>query len=71
MLVKLIHIIRYYAFTGTLIMAFVGGYTVFLPGNWDIPSFLFSYTMIGVCPVLFISWKIVHKTKVCDILFIP
>lgn len=53
----------YYAFTGTLIMAFVGGYTVFLPGNWDIPSFLFSYTMIGVCPVLFISWKIVHKTK--------
>ena len=32
------------------IMTFVGGYTVFLPGFWDIPTFLFSYTMIGVFP---------------------
>jgi len=71
MLVKLIHIIRYYALVGTLTMAFVGGYTVFLPGNWDVPSFLFSYTMIGVYPILFISWKIVHKTEVCKMLFIP
>ncbi|KAF5357757.1 hypothetical protein D9756_001328 [Leucocoprinus leucothites] len=53
----------YYALAGTLTMAFVGGYTVFLPGNWDIPSFLFSYTMIAICPILFISWKIIHKTK--------
>jgi amino acid transporter len=27
----------------TLVMAFVGGYTVFLPGQWDVPTFLFSY----------------------------
>ncbi|KXN91492.1 General amino acid permease AGP2 [Leucoagaricus sp. SymC.cos] len=53
----------YYALAGTLTMAFVGGYTVFLPGNWNIPSFLFSYAMIGACPILFIGWKIVHKTK--------
>ena len=32
----------YYALTCTFIMTFVGGYTVFLPGNWDIPNFLFS-----------------------------
>jgi amino acid transporter len=44
-------------------MTFVGGYTVFLPGNWDIPTFLFSYTMIGVFPILFVSWKLLKKTK--------
>ncbi|KAF1816943.1 amino acid transporter [Eremomyces bilateralis CBS 781.70] len=53
----------YYGLTGTLVMAFVGGYTVFLPGKWDIPTFLFSYTMIGVFPVLFIGWKLIKKTK--------
>jgi amino acid transporter len=54
----------YYAFAGTFIMAFVGGYTVFLPGNWNIPSFLFSYTMIGMYPILFVSWKVFRKSKV-------
>jgi len=52
-----------YAFVMTFIMTFVGGYTVFLPGKWDIPSFLFSYLMIFICPVLFIVWKLVHKTR--------
>lgn len=33
----------WYALTATTIMCFVGGYTVFLPGNWDVPTFLFSY----------------------------
>ncbi|EGC41999.1 amino acid permease [Histoplasma capsulatum var. duboisii H88] len=55
--------LAYYACAGTLIMAFVGGYTVFLPGNWSIPTFLFSYTMIGLCPVLFFGWKLSKKTK--------
>jgi len=53
----------YYAFTGTLTMAVVGGYTVFLPGFWDIPTFFFSYTMIGVVPLLFLCWKLVYKTQ--------
>lgn len=44
-------------------MAFVGGYTVFLPGNWNVPTFLFSYTMIGVFPILYFGWKIVKKTE--------
>ncbi|KAF9265592.1 general amino acid permease AGP2 [Marasmius fiardii PR-910] len=57
----------YYALTGSLVMAFVGGYTVFLPGNWDVPTFLFSYCMIGVVPVLYLAWKIIHKTKVHDL----
>ncbi|KAJ5757899.1 uncharacterized protein N7511_006593 [Penicillium nucicola] len=55
--------IAYIACTCTTIMAFVGGYTVFLPGNWSIPTFLFSYTMIGVFPVLYFGWKFFHKTK--------
>lgn len=55
--------IAYIACTATTIMAFVGGYTVFLPGNWSIPTFLFSYTMIGVFPVLYFGWKFFHKTK--------
>ncbi|KAF9469325.1 general amino acid permease AGP2 [Collybia nuda] len=53
----------YYALAGTLVMAFVGGYTVFLPGKWDIPTFFFSYAMIGIVPVLFVAWKVAHKTQ--------
>ncbi|KAI6352746.1 hypothetical protein MCOR25_009315 [Pyricularia grisea] len=44
-------------------MAFVGGYTVFLPGKWQTPDFLFSYTMIVVTPALFVGWKFFKKTK--------
>ena len=38
----------YFALVMCFIMTFVGGWEVFLPGNWDIPTFLFSYTMIGI-----------------------
>ncbi|KAI1869954.1 uncharacterized protein JN550_005544 [Neoarthrinium moseri] len=53
----------WYAFIATFVMAFVGGYTVFLPGRWDLSSFLFSYMMIFIFPVLFIIWKLIHRTK--------
>lgn len=55
--------IAWYALTGCFVMTFVSGYTVFLPGKWSIPTFLFSYTMIGVFPVLFVGWKLLKKTK--------
>ena len=55
--------LAYYALAGCFIMTFVGGYTVFLPGNWDVATFLFSYTMIGVFPVLFIGWKLLKRTR--------
>ncbi|KAH7329543.1 putative general amino acid permease [Stachybotrys elegans] len=56
----------WYGLFWTFIMTFVGGYTVFLPldGFWSIPDFLFSYTMVFLFPVLFIGWKIIHKTKI-------
>ena len=53
----------WYALVGCFIMTFVGGYTVFLPGNWDIPTFFFSYAMVGIFPLLFLIWKLVKKTK--------
>lgn len=53
----------WYGLIGTFVMAFVGGYTVFLPGSWDVTSFIFSYAMIGVFPVLFLGWKIIKRTK--------
>ncbi|KAI4164765.1 MAG: hypothetical protein LQ342_001740 [Letrouitia transgressa] len=55
--------LAWYALSGTFIMTFVGGYTVFLPGKWDVPTFLFSYTMIGVFPLLFTLWKLLKKTR--------
>lgn len=53
----------YYGLVCTFVMTFVGGYTVFLKGYWDIPSFLFSYLMVMVFPVLYLGWKILKKTK--------
>ncbi|KAI1805067.1 amino acid permease/ SLC12A domain-containing protein [Daldinia bambusicola] len=53
----------YYALFATFVMTFIGGYAVFLPGEWDIATFLFSYVMVAVFPVLFIGWKLVHKTR--------
>ncbi|SJL18049.1 uncharacterized protein ARMOST_21620 [Armillaria ostoyae] len=47
----------YYAFAFTPIMPFILGYSVFMPGNWDTMTFFFSYTIIGVLPILFIIWK--------------
>ena len=53
----------YYALVATMIMTFVGGYTVFLPGRWDVPTFFSSYTMISVFPILFFGWKFLKKTR--------
>ncbi|KAK4189302.1 general amino acid permease AGP2 [Podospora australis] len=101
----------WYGLAGTFVMTFVGGYTVFLEGGWDVPTFLFSYvfllplhrlplrirqphtcvllpcpvyltlrkreekvtdkrsgdtryTMIFICPVLYLGWKFIKKTKI-------
>ncbi|KAL4978159.1 amino acid permease/ SLC12A domain-containing protein [Aspergillus desertorum] len=56
--------VAYFALASTIVMAFVGGYEVFLPGKWDVPTFLFSYTMIGVFPVIYFGWKTFHRTSI-------
>ncbi|RMX85328.1 hypothetical protein D0869_03908 [Hortaea werneckii] len=53
----------WYGLIGCTIMAFVGGYPVFLPGSWDTPSFIFSYFMIALCPILFVGWKVIKRTR--------
>lgn len=45
------------------VMIFVSSYPVFLPGAWDIKSFLFSYLFIFINIVIFVSWKIIRRTK--------
>ncbi|KAL6867138.1 amino acid permease/ SLC12A domain-containing protein [Trichoderma novae-zelandiae] len=56
----------WYGLAWTFVMAFVGGYTVFLPlpGYWNVPDFLFSYAMIFVYPLLYFGYKFVRKTKI-------
>ncbi|KAH7414049.1 amino acid permease/ SLC12A domain-containing protein [Phaeosphaeria sp. MPI-PUGE-AT-0046c] len=53
----------WYALICTFIMTFVGGYTVFLKGMWDVPNFLFSYLMVFLFPILFVGWKFLKRTK--------
>ncbi|KAI1450059.1 amino acid permease/ SLC12A domain-containing protein [Annulohypoxylon stygium] len=39
------------------------GYSVFLPGKWDIKSFFTYYTMVLLDPILYLGWKLWHRTK--------
>lgn len=41
----------------------VYGYTVFLPGRWNVSDFFTYYTMVLIAPVTFFGWKLVKKTK--------
>ncbi|KAF1991754.1 hypothetical protein K402DRAFT_409351 [Aulographum hederae CBS 113979] len=54
---------NYYGLTFCSIIVIIQGYTVFLPGKWDVGTFFTYYTMIFVCIVLFVGWKVVKKTK--------
>lgn len=45
------------------VMLFVATYTVFLPGNWDVKSFLYSYLFIFIDVFLFCGYKLVRRTK--------
>ncbi|KAM3070855.1 hypothetical protein ACMFMG_009773 [Clarireedia jacksonii] len=40
------------------------GYTTFLPGWFDLGTFFSYYTMVFVCPILYISWKVLKRTRV-------
>ena len=45
----------------TSVMIFVSGYEVFLPGKWDLTTFVFSYAMVGVFPIVYIGWKLAKR----------
>ncbi len=44
-------------------MTWLAGYTVFVPGNWDVQTFLFSYIMIFIDIFIYISWKLIKRPK--------
>jgi amino acid transporter len=56
--------LAYYGIFWCVIGILLNGWSVFLDGNWDTPSFFFSYTMIGVFPCIYVFWKILKRTKV-------
>lgn len=41
----------------------VYGYTTFLPGHWDTGTFFSYYTMVFVCPILYVGFKVIKKSK--------
>ncbi|KAJ7052202.1 general amino acid permease AGP2 [Mycena amicta] len=53
----------YYAATACILMCFVSGYAVFLPERWDTMTFVFSYALMVILPVVFFGWKFYKRTK--------
>ncbi|KAJ7022572.1 general amino acid permease AGP2 [Mycena alexandri] len=53
----------YYAFTASFAMCFIAGYAVFLPGHWNAITFVFSYALFVILPVIFFAWKFVRRTQ--------
>ncbi|KAF2754446.1 hypothetical protein EJ05DRAFT_141955 [Pseudovirgaria hyperparasitica] len=45
-------------------VVFCYGYAVFLPGHWRVEDFFFSYTMLGLYPIFYVSWKLIKRTKI-------
>ncbi|KAH6898077.1 amino acid permease/ SLC12A domain-containing protein [Thelonectria olida] len=39
------------------------GYSVFLPGNWDVGTFFTYYTMLLIAPILYLGWKFLKGTR--------
>jgi amino acid transporter len=44
-----------------IMIVFCYGYTAFAP--WSVETFFIYYTMLIVAPILFIFWKLLHRTK--------
>lgn len=49
---------------GSIFVVGTYGYTTFLPGEWDVGTFLSYYMMVFIAPVLYFGWKIIKKTKI-------
>lgn len=56
----------YTAWFGLISMTFVVctyGYTIFLPGQFNVGNFFIYYLMLFVCIILFLGWKLIKRTK--------
>jgi amino acid transporter len=50
---------------GTMVFTVIMyGYATFLPGFWDLGTFFSYYTMCFLCPILYVGWKVVKRSKV-------
>ncbi|KAF3010262.1 General amino acid permease [Neopestalotiopsis sp. 37M] len=49
-------------FVGNIFLVFISGYTTLLT-PFDLKGFIFSYLVIPIFIVLYIGWKVYHKTK--------
>ncbi|ETS76865.1 hypothetical protein PFICI_10739 [Pestalotiopsis fici W106-1] len=47
---------------GMTVVVFCYGYSSFVP--WSVENFFIYYTMVILAPVLFFSWKLIHRTKI-------
>lgn len=56
----------YFALAFLIIMVGILGYTTFLPGHWDVSSFIFYYIMVFVNIALIIFWKVLKRTKMVN-----
>ncbi|KAA8908301.1 hypothetical protein TRICI_004787 [Trichomonascus ciferrii] len=55
--------ITWYSLSMNFILIFVQGYSVFKPGSWNVPSFLFSYFMVFFVLGIAIFWKCVQYKR--------
>jgi amino acid transporter len=53
----------YIALCFEIVVVFVYGYSTFKPGNFTLESFFTYYTMVGLAPIFFVFWKVLHRTK--------
>lgn len=53
----------WYVFATTFIVTSVGEHTVLVPGSRSITTFLISYTVVGMLPLLCDYWKLLKRTK--------
>ncbi|XP_006457893.1 hypothetical protein AGABI2DRAFT_176453 [Agaricus bisporus var. bisporus H97] len=54
----------YYACVALLVIVFVYQYTLFLKGHWNTVTFIFSYGILVIAPILYFGYKWWHKTKI-------
>ncbi|KAF9038767.1 hypothetical protein BDZ89DRAFT_1090523 [Hymenopellis radicata] len=57
--------LSYFALMLCLFLITIVGLPVFLPGKWNPTTFAFSYTLVFFMPCLFLSYKLIRRTKVC------
>ncbi|KAK0211298.1 general amino acid permease AGP2 [Desarmillaria ectypa] len=52
-----------YSLFCSTVMTFATGFTVFLPGQWNTTTFVFSYILVITLPIIFGVYKVIRLTK--------